>query len=576
MSAIRAIVVIGFSAFLVAMVAPAMFVNPPWPYTGVSEAAQGVSSNAPSAQLKVDVDRGSPAYRAGLRSGDIVACLSLRDAATLFPAYSPNLMYTGNPVSVCARHGGAWHPISFVPKAMPSPGMMYASPWLAGLRLAVFLIFLFVGCALVMARPSVMTWLLFGYCVGNLPWAAAQGMLLWMPPAMYALVDAVATICTFSAAPLLALFTLVVPDDRIPAGWRGAAFRVIGVVAIVNAVLGIAYATATSVSFGQLAGWIDEGFTALTVLLVVARLATMERQERARFGWAAFAIMFGVVCNVVRNEVANNTISILGGDLTIVMPLCLMYAILRRHVIDVRFVISRGLVYGVITTLVVAVIGLVDWATSAYLSQVRVALAVDALVTIGLGILLHRSYSFIEYGVDFLMFRKKHEAEAYLHRLARTLVRADRERTVDHALAHDPYEKLDLTMAAVFRVEGARYVLASAAGWNAPAAIAFEREHDLVRFLATERTRLDIRDLRRHVTAEFIESGTLPAVAIPIFRGDDLFAFALYGLHRDGTRLDPDELDILERLCETASQAYMRIENVRYHAMIEMNAPATL
>ena len=570
MSAIRAIVAVGFSALLVAYAAPPMFVNPPWPYSGLS------LQNVPiGARVTVSVDRGSPAYRAGLRTGDALGCLSVRDESRLFDSYAPNFEYTPDPISLCALRHGVWRNISFVPKAMPPPGLMYGTFWIAALRTSVFIVFLLVGCALLIARPSLMTWLLFGYCCANLPWAAAQGMLYWMPASWYTILEVLlGTVVTFSGAPLLAMFTLVVPEDRVPAGWRGRLFWVLAISTVAYLAFSVFSTLATTTSFGLAQNWIDEGFTALTVLLVVARLATMERQERARFGWAAFAIMFGIVCNVVRNDVLNGPISIAGGVLTVAMPLCLMYAILRRHVIDVRFVISRGVVYGLVTTLIVAIIGLVDWATSAYLSQVRVALAIDAAVTIALGIALHRSYGYIEYGVDFLLFRKKHEAEAYLRRLARTLLRADREETVDHALAHDPYEKLDLTMAGLLRSSGAQYVLASAAGWNTAGMIGIEREHDLVRFLATERSRVEIRDLRKHVTAEFLEAGVLPAIAVPIFRGDDLFAFVLYGLHRDGTKLDPDEVDELERLCETAAQAYMRIENVRYHAMLESPLPA--
>jgi hypothetical protein len=568
MRAVRAIVVVGFSALLVALAGPPMFVNPPWPYSGIQQ-----QSVAIGARTEVSVDRGSPAYRAGLRTGDTIGCLSIRDADRLFDPYAPNLEYTADPISLCTLRHGTWRRISFVAKAMPPPGLMYGSPWIAALRLAVFIIFLLVGCALVIARPSLMTWLLFIYCCANLPWAAAQGMLLWLPAAWYAVFAIAIGDVTFIGAPVLAMFTLVVPENRVPAGWRGLVFWPLAIVTIAYLGLFAFSQIASGTNVGLLLNWLDEGFTALTVLLVVARLATMERQERARFGWAAFAIMFGIVCNVVRNDVLNGPISIAGGVLTVVMPLCLMYAILRRHVIDVRFVISKGVVYGVITTLIIAIIGLVDWATSVYLSEVRVALAIDAAVTIALGIALHRSYNWIDYGVDFVLFRKKHEAEAYLRRLARTLLRADRETTVDHALANDPYEKLDLTMAALFRADDSRYVPASAAGWDAPAAIAFERDHDMVRFLATERSRLAIRDLRRHIMTEFMEAGALPAIAIPIFRGDDLFAFSLYGLHRDGTQLDPDEIDALERLNETAAQAYMRIENVRYHAMLQSPLP---
>lgn len=221
------------------------------------------------------------------------------------------------------------------------------------------------------------------------------------------------------------------------------------------------------------------------------------------------------------------------GTLTVVMPITLMYAILRRHVIDVRFAISRTVVYGVVTTLIVGVIGIVDFLTSQYLNGLRIALAIDALVTIALGLALHRMYGAIENVVDFLIYRRKHEAESYLKRLAQTLLRAEREETIDRAVVDHPYERLELAMSALLRANGDRYSTVSARGWNG-AAPSFEREHDVVRFLATERHRLELRDLRERVKVEIAEPGVMPAVAVPIFEGDDLRGFALYGLHRDG------------------------------------------
>ena len=49
---------------------------------------------------------------------------------------------------------------------------------------------------------------------------------------------------------------------------------------------------------------------------------------------------------------------------------------------------------------------------------------------------------------------------------------------------------------------------------------------------------------------------------------DELLAFAVYGIHRDGTKLDPDEVETLEYLCEVAAQAYVRIELLRYRALM--------
>jgi hypothetical protein len=566
-SALRAALAIGLAGFFLLLVGPPMFENPPWPYTGIKPASNtGIFSS-----IVVNVDPGSPAFRAGVRTGDLVGCLSARDAAIAFPSYSPHFAYTGGPVRFCVRHNGVWSIMQLLPKHMPPPGLIYLSPAVAALRLASFIVFLFAGCALVLARPGLMTWLFFGYCLASMPLAAAIGMLVWLPPALYLLLVHFPQAIAWSGAGFLALFALVIPDNYPPPGWRRIAFPIIGTATVLNAAFAaaavsgpIAWATNSSWIWSQTISGIDRGFTALVVLIVVARLATMQRQDRARFGWAAFAIILGVVINNIRNINRDPVVSDAAGVLTVVMPLLLMYAILRRHVIDVRFVISKTVVYGIITTLVIGIIGVVDWATSAYLTQERVALAIDAAVTIALGYALHHTYGRIEYIVDFLLFRKKHEAEAYLKRAARALLRADSEKTINDVLVGDPFEVLDLTMAAVFRRSGSAYALECAAGWSAPDALRFERGHDIVRFLESERARLALRDLRKHVTAEFVEAGTVPAVAIPIFRGDDLFAFTLYGLHRDGTQLDPDEIDVLERLCESAAQAYTSVELAQY------------
>lgn len=57
---------------------------------------------------------------------------------------------------------------------------------------------------------------------------------------------------------------------------------------------------------------------------------------------------------------------------------------------------------------------------------------------------------------------------------------------------------------------------------------------------------------------------------MPIFQGATLTAFAFYGLHRDSTKLDPDELETLQRLCESAAQAYTLIENTRYRVQLHV------
>lgn len=574
MTALRAFVTIGLAAFWLLLVAPPMFQTPPSVYAGTHLKLTGalVQPNL------VRVDPGSPAFRAGLRTGDVLGCLSSRDSALLI-SFGPTAAYrAGTPISTCVRRNGALQTVRFIAQAGPPVPNYYGSNALAALRLCVVLVFFLTGIALVMSRPSPMTWVFYAYCLGSAPSFAAGLNWTVLPAWEYAIAAGIPTLGSGVAVAFLLLFAVLVPSHDLPTGWRRVAFQIACAIAFVDIVLvGTSFFYTGALLNPSVTNSVDEALTAVTVLIVVARLATMERTERARFGWAAFAIIFGVVANDLRNVLSVGpfqSFSVVAADLTVVMPICLTYAILKRHVIDVRFVISRTVVYAVLTTLVVLVIGIVDWVTSAYLTQVRVAMAIDAVVTIALAFALHRTYRWIESAVDSLLFRRKHQAATYLHRMARTLLRAEKEETIDRELVHGPYERLELQMAALFRAQGRCYVMSAAAGFGAIGDPAYDTEHELVRFLMTERTKVDIRELRTHVADQIEEQGAPPAVAIPIFQGDELSAFAVYGIHRDGTKLDPDEIETLEHLCEVGAQAYVRIELLRYRTLAQAPAPA--
>jgi hypothetical protein len=575
MVALRAFVAVTAAAVFLLLAAPPMLENPPVVYTG----AHFEQTGALVGPVIIRVDAGSPAARAGLRTDDRVACLSRRDVVLLLSYEGSASPYApGISIQLCAFRNGAWQAFQITPTEMRPAGYLYGSLWFSILRLAVYGAFLLVGILLVMARPSPLTWVFFAYCLGSVPGFAANVNDTGFSPVWYAITISVLNVLTWCAPTLMLMFALLVPDDRITGGWRLPAFRLACAFTLGIAAFMIFRNTRPDLHFSPaIQVGITDAATVAIVLVLFVRLMLVHGEERARLAWASLAIFLGIVINDARTEFTSGPFALMGslaGVLTIVMPLTLMYAILKQHLIDVRFIISRTVVYAAITTLVVGVIGVVDWATSAYLTQARAAMAIDAFVTIALGFALHRTYRWLERVVDFLLFRKKHEAQAYLHRLGRTLLRAKREETIDYALVRDPYEMLDLTLAALFRTNGAAYSLSSSAGWNDANPPAFDADHDLVRFLLTERKPFFVAELRSRTSTHLTEPAAAPAVAIPIFQGDDLSAFALYGLHRDGTKLDPDEVEALEKLCEVGAQAYTRVENLRYRALLQRPEPA--
>jgi hypothetical protein len=567
MAALRALVTVGLGLLIMALIVPLIFKTPPRVYTGITRASQRAFE-----PNKIDVAVGSPAYRAGLRSGDIVSCLSLRDRELLFPRFGFNAYAPGMVVHLCVKRAQLWRSVAFTPATAPSYTLLYYTVPLTLVRLAVFAVFLVTGIALVLARPTLLTALFYVYCIASGPFYVITVYGTTWPAWFYGVWQPFNIAFTSLGVVCLALFALCVPGDGIPKGWRRTAFIAIAVLAIVplwNAVASVAW-TSIWVPGGTFQA-IDEAFTAIAVLIVVVRLFEVRGEERARLSWVVFALAWGVIMNDLRNNVgvhgtAWEVFSSVAADLTVVMPIMMLYAILKRHLIDVRFVISRTVVYAFLTTLIVGIIGLVDWLTSAYLSQVRVAMAIDAAVTIGLAFVLHRAYGWVESAVDFMLFRRKHEAERYLDRVARTLMFAEHEEAVDKALVHDPFDKLGLTAAALYRAQTGAYVATRVEGWSRANAPAFCADDDLVRFMVAERTKIALGDLRAHVAEPFRLQGHTPAVAIPVFQGNRLTGFAVYGLHRDGTKLDPDEVQTLEHLCAAAAQAYTGIELARYQS----------
>src|SRR5579872_290542 len=407
----NAIVTVGISAIFFAIIVPPMFGGYTTPYTGIHAGPVGTGPM----DAHVTVDRESPAARAGVRDGDVIRCLHMRDYQIIFPSFGL-AGYGTAPVRGCVVRDGIERPFAFVARPGPPAPSIYGTVGFTLLRVFAYAIFLFVGSALVILRPSLMTWLLFVFCVCTSPAAAASESFTTLPPLAYTIVAAWLQIEQFLSGAALLLFTLIFPDSSLPHGWRRFAFWTIIATSATLTIIKFQQMFQPSV-FTYLSDPLNLDFNRVTAVAVISvtlgRLASMRPADRARFAWVAFGIVVGVVANYLRLLPGGSFYTSLAGSITCVMPITLMYAILRRHVIDVRFAISRTVVYGIVTTLIVGVIGGVDFLTGEYLQGLRIALAIEALVTIGLGVALHRMYNVIENAVDFLIYRRKHEAENY-------------------------------------------------------------------------------------------------------------------------------------------------------------------
>jgi len=281
---------------------------------------------------------------------------------------------------------------------------------------------------------------------------------------------------------------------------------------------------------------------------------------RQRALWAIVGLVLMNVFEIVGNftaETSRATYFIGNAALMLAAfcPLAMIYAVFKHRLLDISFVINRALVYTTLTALIVLVVGFVDWVASKYLFETRAALAVDAAVAIGLGLVLQRVHGVLERAADRMIFASRHAAEKHIDRVIAGLTFAKTDGTILQAVVEEPCKALDLVLGAVFMDDGRALVLKAQCDWKYAGTPQIERDDPLARLLLCERNVVDIPQARW--SAEFLgfAPGSLD-IAVPLLSRNELLGIAFYGRHRNGSAIDPEERRLLRTLCESAAVAY--------------------
>jgi hypothetical protein len=252
------------------------------------------------------------------------------------------------------------------------------------------------------------------------------------------------------------------------------------------------------------------------------------------------------------------------------MPLAIAYAVIRHRVIDINFVISRALVYGILTTLIVGVFALLDWVMHKVLEQTKVTLAAEIVAALSLGFWMNGLHRRINQFIDSTLFRQRYLAARRLARAAVSLPHAASVSAVDEMLVGEPFDALRLASAAIFRTRnGAEFAREAAVNWPDGSAQRLDPSEQLVMLLHGEHGPLRLADIRwpRPDLPHGVEE---PMLAVPVLVRDRLIAIALYGSHRNGEALDPDEVASIDRLAGGAAAAYDHLEAEALRSEVEL------
>lgn len=503
--------------------------------------------------LIAGVDDGSPADKASIQEGDRIA------------VPIPRNVYREPPPAVTTLrvvHNGVTRTVSLVPQLR----LLAVDARLRLLALnASYLLFLIVGSVVLLMRPSAMTWIFYLYCVvrhfgdiglylpGPSSWFWANYMLL--------------VTVGGAGAPLVAMFALRFPDDRID-GWR----KPVNAIAIV---LLIALPIAWLSIFWQLIGLGQPVemevvrlayFTSILYLGVAAIfLVTLLRSHgdaRHRIQWIlVFPIV--LVMRVIAIDLPHALPEWYSGLLTALgalIPLTVAYAIVRQRVFDIEFAISRAVIYGVITSIIAGTFLLLDWLMSAQFSQSRLTLTAEIIVALALGSCLNMLHKGVDRFVDGTFFRQRHLSEKRLARAAGAVMRAESHDAVDRFLLYEPVEALGLSSAALFHREAQepRFVRELAIGWNDGDVRELTCEDPLVLHLLAEGEPVRLADVAW--STDQLPSIGHAVLATPVMLRDELVTIVLYGPHRTGADIDPDEMRSLVHLTQSAGASYDHID----------------
>jgi hypothetical protein len=512
---------------------------------------------------------GFAAADAGIVEGDTVdfatTGIAARSVITNRDSYVASLE-PGNPLTFLIRHNGVERAVTLDARQQRRS---LADNVTDIVLMASELFFALIGSALVLMRPSGMTWAFYVYSISNGLYSIVAYTA--MPIALRA-ADMLFHAGLFAAGVVaFVIFALRFPNDRAT-GWAKYATAPLVVFAVIFG-LGNMYPQAAALLLGlrtegilRVVAWIY-GFLFLAGIAAVVRsYVTSGAEDRQRVKWVVFGLIVGFGLGyVVLIFDPNPTVAV--GNLifsaSVLFPIALAYAIVRHRVIDVNFIVSRTLVYGAITALIIGLFGVMDWFFSTYLSLSKAGTAADIIVAIAIGIWFKALHGRVDAIVDALFFRRRHEAENRLRRLAKALPHASSMEAVVDALVGRAADALDLSSAAIFFKEDPnRFVRARAIGWGTEGSHELSADDVLVLQLTAEQQPLALSrvDFDRAVMPR---GQAQPSLAVPIAVRNELRAVVLYGPHRRGDDLDPDEISVLTALASSASAALDHAEAVR-------------
>lgn len=504
---------------------------------------------------------GGAAERGGLRNGDLVDLREQSSNARFAVLYQ--LMAT-QPVTLTVERGDSKTRVDVTGSTM----------W-EGVQLSKFAVMIsttlanvwFVGCALLIilrrfdrrdARMLAFVLLcVIGYQLNPtffvVPWGWLQIVLL---------VGSQACLCTAFLL-LLALSAQFGERSRLRSAIEWAARVFVGLFFLndVIAAIGIQTLLIDPVPFVERISTIPGTFgvpaSLLVVLAAIMAISSTPLADRPRAAWMLLPLPVAMLAysalGTFGAAIAGSSWFAITGESAFVNATWLAgagivtYALLKRRVLDVEFVLSRALVVGSVSAIIVASFALLEWILGTVLSGVSHAtgLFANGALALALGLSLNPIHKRVDQAIEAVFFRKRHENE-------RALLDFSKEAayfTKPDALLDEAVERLqrhtDARSAAIL-VE-AKGAFASARSFGNGIAQGVDENDSAILALKTWHKALD---------PHRYSSAMHGALAAPMLARGRLLGVVVLGERVGGEAYAPDEIEALSQFAHGVGSAY--------------------
>lgn len=515
----------------------------------------GITINAATGVVQA-VRQESTAAAAGLRSGDRVDFQ--RAGWTMHLWLWNGEFLAGRPFVLPINRNGVPRSITIV--MAPRPIDVGALTFRI-VQLLFSIVLAVLACGVIFMRTDALTVAFYAFCM----FYVTSDNTAWMhisPPVLMPLAG------LESVLPVLGTIGFVYLCLRFPTGQAVGAWRWVDrCIPYYGVLLGLVY----YLHFYQSALLTGKGgslylaSSALSVLAAVigfsayvSRFWNASGPDLTRMRWVAAAILVYIVALILFfiDQIVNRDPTPWITWLFSFNPaaFAFAYALVKERILDIRIVGARAVMYGGLTSILVALLALADWIFARRLEDARLATVFEVAIALAFSFWLNALHKRIDRFAERVFFASRHRAFERIHHMARALPFTEKVSSIERMLANETAQTLQLSSAALFRVIDGAYSRTASTGWDG-AAERLEADDSLLLFARSERHGVQL-SVAPPTKAHVPDGNAKPIFALPVYAGRDTIAVVLYGGHHDGASVDPEEEQLLHALGQAAAAAY--------------------